>query len=343
GGFCFGYLGGWDQIYKKFAQGTYVAADWAVLSVYCCNWAVNLVYNLCDTTYRPPCNPATWILRPNPPKSYFAQNHNKWVSIKYAGDQTLTLWKANEVETNPVTNITETTATGGGNVKSDGGFPITARGVCWSNSSSPTIANSHTIDGSGTGIFASNLTGLTANTPYYVRAYATNSKGTMYGNQVSFTTSSVASFFIGQRYGGGKIFYIDATGQHGLIAATGNQATEIQWYNGSFILTGASGTGIGAGNANTNLIVAGQGAGTYAAKICFDLVLNGYSDWYLPSKDELDQLYINRLAVGGFTSNAYWSSSEDNINNAWKQHFDYGFQYNTGKYYLYSVRAIRAF
>lgn len=86
-----------------------------------------------------------------------------------------------------------TTATSGGNISSDGGAAITARGVCWNTSAGPTVANSKTIDGTGTGIFASSVTGLTAGTIYYIRAYATNSAGTAYGNEVSFNTFSSAS------------------------------------------------------------------------------------------------------------------------------------------------------
>lgn len=93
------------------------------------------------------------------------------------------------LSTTSISNITASTASSGGNITSDGGCAVTARGVCWSTSTSPTISNSHTTDGSGTGSFTSNLTGLTASTTYYVRAYATNSTGTAYGNQVSFTTS----------------------------------------------------------------------------------------------------------------------------------------------------------
>ena len=85
--------------------------------------------------------------------------------------------------------ITTTTATTGGNIMYDGGAPITARGVCWSTSANPTIADSITNDGTGTGTFTSDLTGLTANTTYNVRAYATNSMGTMYGTVVSFNTA----------------------------------------------------------------------------------------------------------------------------------------------------------
>ena len=92
------------------------------------------------------------------------------------------------VSTTSISNIAQTTATSGGNVTSDGGATVTARGVCWSTSSNPTTANSHTSDGSGIGTFISSLTALTANTLYYVRAYATNNVGTAYGNEVSFTT-----------------------------------------------------------------------------------------------------------------------------------------------------------
>jgi|GEM_PF-1535238 len=89
-----------------------------------------------------------------------------------------------------VSAITQTTAQSGGNITSDGGSAVTARGVCWSMSPTPTIADDTTVNGSGTGSFTSSITGLTASTPYYVRAYATNSAGTGYGNEVSFTTSS---------------------------------------------------------------------------------------------------------------------------------------------------------
>jgi hypothetical protein len=93
------------------------------------------------------------------------------------------------VTTNSVTNIKSTTATCGGNVTSDGGASVTARGVCWNTSPTPTIRNPRTINGSGTGKFTSLITGLNQHTHYYVRAYATNNHGTAYGNQQVFTTS----------------------------------------------------------------------------------------------------------------------------------------------------------
>ena len=93
--------------------------------------------------------------------------------------------------TTAATNITSTSATSGGSISSDGGAAITARGVCWSTTQNPTIAGNKTSDGTGTGSFASSLQGLTPVTPYFVRAYATNSAGTSYGNSTTFTTLSL--------------------------------------------------------------------------------------------------------------------------------------------------------
>ena len=92
------------------------------------------------------------------------------------------------VTTLEIAGLSQTTAVAGGNVTSDGGAEVTARGVCWSTSQEPTVEGEHTTDGSGTGEYQSNLSGLTANTTYYIRAYATNSEGTAYGEEISFTT-----------------------------------------------------------------------------------------------------------------------------------------------------------
>ena len=101
--------------------------------------------------------------------------------------------KSLKLSTEAVSNITDTTAESGGNITDDGGSAVTARGVCYSTSANPTIADNITTDGSGTGSFTSNLTGLTTNTTYYVRAYATNANGTAYGNEQSFTTLNSSS------------------------------------------------------------------------------------------------------------------------------------------------------
>lgn len=92
--------------------------------------------------------------------------------------------------TTDVTEITATSGKSGGNILDNGGFNVTARGVCWNTMGNPDVSDQHTTNGSGNGSFTSNLSGLAAGTTYQVRAYATNSMGTSYGNEVTFTTSS---------------------------------------------------------------------------------------------------------------------------------------------------------
>lgn len=151
---------------------------------------------------------------------------------------------------------------------------------------------------------------------------------------------------IGANYGGGKIAYILQQGDsgytanqlHGLIVAP---VSVIVWSN-DYAITGATGTALGTGDANTNKIVSSQGAGNYAAKLCADLVLNGYNDWYLPSKDELNKLYINKNEIG-FSNSVYWSSSEYDNTNAWGQFFTNGNQAPANKFANAVVVATRAF
>jgi uncharacterized protein (TIGR02145 family) len=101
------------------------------------------------------------------------------------------------LSTTTVSSITETTSVSGGNITNDGGDTVTSRGVCWSTSSNPTPADNSSVNGSGTGSFTSNLSGLTGGTTYYVRGYAINSLGTAYGNEVSFTTRSSSGVMYG--------------------------------------------------------------------------------------------------------------------------------------------------
>jgi len=134
---------------------------------------------------------------------------------------------------------------------------------------------------------------------------------------------------------------------HGFIVTQNNIGTSIKWYNGVFSVTGAYDTLVGSGQANTSTIISTQGSGNYVAKACDTLTLNGYTDWYLPSKHELNKLYVNRTAIGGFTNGYYWSSSETTLNaptRVWVQNLNTGIQYDGYKdVNFYYIRAIRSF
>lgn len=203
-------------------------------------------------------------------------------------------------------------------------------------------ADQSPVSGNASVLVSANLTSLISGANYHFRVKAVNSLGTSLGNDMSF----ISNLTIGQSFGGGLIFYLDNTGQHGLIAAPTDQSTGIRWHNGTNIPINTTGLSIGSGQTNTARIITVQGSGNYAAKMCSDLILNNYDDWFLPSKDELNTMYSNLKAkgLGNFSDGHYWSSSEyTNNSNAWYQYFGLGTQNSAGKEYEYYVRAIRAF
>jgi len=157
----------------------------------------------------------------------------------------------------------------------------------------------------------------------------------------------VAKFKIGQEFDGGKIFYIDEMGEHGLIAALEDQFRgEIFWQDGIERSSGAINMSIGYGNSNTEKIIVKNVKENYPAKICYDLKLNGYEDWYLPSLKELEELYKQRDIIGGFQNYYYWSSSEMDKEKSWVKAFiNEGKNIPCAKNYnpLSAVRAIRSF
>jgi hypothetical protein len=152
---------------------------------------------------------------------------------------------------------------------------------------------------------------LSYNTVYYLRAYATNSIGTAYSQQVQFKTLNT-QYTVGQNFQGGKIFYIDSTGEHGLIFPVIYFYEEKRWAGWPYgdSLVGTTLTDVGAGKLNTQKILAsGNNDPISAARYCDDLVLNGYSDWFLPSAGELA---LVKAAVGPLeiSGSLYWTSTE---------------------------------
>lgn len=204
------------------------------------------------------------------------------------------------------------------------------------NYGSTVTATQSPVKGSTNTIVSAIITGLTYNMTYYFRLVATNSLGTSYGSNISFT----AVYRKGGNFYGGIIVYVDSTGQHGLVCAPTDQNTGIQWGCYGTTISGANGLDFGTGRQNTIDIVNGCSTGTYAAKICHDLVLNGYNDWYLPSLRELYLMGPN-ASDGGLSYQTYWSSSQKDGQHAWTWSFmgqDYGPK-NSFNY----VRAVRSF
>ncbi len=230
------------------------------------------------------------------------------------------------ITTNAITGITSNSATFGGTISNANGNQIMERGIVYSTSPNPTISSNKIMIGSGIGTFDT-ISGLgyqyahllNPNTTYYVRAYAvTENNISAYGNEVSFTTLSV-----GQAGPGGGIVFFNKGNTIGgwqyleTAASTNNDSTGLTW--------GCIGTSIGtqvtvgSGESNTSLIVAGCNEASFAAKICNDLVLGGQTDWFLPSRDELNLMYKNLHTnnQGNFSTLAgYWSSTENDAQNA---------------------------
>jgi|WetSurSiteA1Bulk_404760.scaffolds.fasta_scaffold02741_4 uncharacterized protein (TIGR02145 family) len=228
--------------------------------------------------------------------------------------------------TTPASDITTNSVTSGGNITSDGGFEVTARGVCWSTSSNPTLADSHSNDGTGTGSYTSYIAGLMADTQYFIRAYAINSGGTAYGYQTSFTTyPDLGSIIFNPdlTYGStsdidGNIYKTIVIGSQTWMAENLrtkklNDGTPLQfvpegqlwnsttpaysiWYNGFY-------------GAHYNLYVVRTG------KLC-------PSGWHMPSIDEMKTLidYLGGRSVAGGklkeAGTAHWKSPNAGATNS---------------------------
>ena len=290
----------------------------------------------------------------------YATNEN---GTGYGAQYTVSTGLLPSISTNSVTAITENSFTSGGTIISDGGCPITAKGICWSVSPNSTTDNEVTNEGVSIDGFSSSATNLLSNLTYYARAYVTNSVGTAYGEEIVINSAAPNGLYIGQSYAGGIIFYLDDTGEHGLVSADiDQQIINLEGGDqnrrcpvGTFFETD---TIIGSGAQNTTNIISACNTSSNVAYICDNLVLNGYDDWFLPSIDELNLMFQNlrNNGLGNFVSggciDTYASSSSENGGlEFFSILFDSTCGRGKGSFYNYNmrrnegvnIRAIRAF
>ena len=274
------------------------------------------------------------------------------------------------VKTDTVAAITQNTAICGGNVTEQGSSPVISRGVCWSISQNPTISDAITTDGSGTGSFTSNITGLKANTTYYVSAYAINSTGTGYGNQVSFTTAggtgddpcSGLISVIDPR--DGQVYPVVRIGDQCWLQKNMNFETGTNWcyaYDTSYCNTYGRlydwHTALGVCPSGWHL-PSDEEWTTLTAFLGGEFIagskMKSVNGWYFNGNGTNSSgftalpggnCYRNEL-FNGRTSRAYfWSSTETSSINAWNRHLYYNKEDvsrdNYGKTHGFSVRCVK--
>ena len=186
--------------------------------------------------------------------------------------------------------------------------------------------------------------------------YALHALHALHAKTAEYVPNLPSPLQIGDTHAGGIIFYLDPDGVHGLVAAPSDQSTGAAWGCDGTDISGAPnvtnfpptgpGADIGWGAVNTAAIVNNCETVDIAARLCDTLVLNGYSDWFLPSAEELNFMYINlHLAgLGGFAACSYWSSTEFDSEFAWFRFFNYGgTHWHLPKTFYMGVRAVRAF
>jgi hypothetical protein len=249
------------------------------------------------------------------PSTYYLRAVAKVNGVYYYGDEKI----VNTVNNKPIINTLNSpiydsgfTATVTGEVISTGSSPITSSGVCWSYTSNPTISdNINYTNYQSYPYFVSNLTGWTVNNVIYARAFAINGGGVGYGDVIHFMPNN---YQIGSLAYGGIIAYIEYTTDpfvpHGLIARQFDLAGHYIW--GCGFRTYASESSYGYGKYNTEQIMKRCDHTNTAAKVCYDLTDGGYTDWFLPSPNELLILFQNLKDnnLGNMTNAAYWSSKE---------------------------------
>lgn len=251
-----------------------------------------------------------------------------------------TLGKVPATATKPATNITPGTARFNGSVNPGNLSTIVSfeYGTDSVYGSSIKAVPSPVTGNVQVDVYA-DIIGLTTGKTYHYRVAATNDAGTVYGSDKTFR----ANYELGEFIYGGIIFYLDQTGEHGLICAPTDQSLAALW--GNCTPAGATGKEIGTGKGNTLDIVNGCPGMETAARLCYDLEINGYNDWFLPSINELALIFNNlhQKGLGGFKDTFYWSSTQDKYG-AWVMSFRYGSKSNHRRdEKAIFTRAIRAF
>jgi hypothetical protein len=179
---------------------------------------------------------------------------------------------------------------------------------------------------------------VTANGPF--------GNGLYFFDGVGWLKLTAVTYYMGQHAGGGVVFYLDPSGLHGMIASETDEPASYPYGCNTDTIPGANGTALGTGSGNTSAILSVCSDPDIAAKACDNLVVDGYNDWYLPSRDELDTMFIHKDTIGGFNPNYYWSSSEQSIPGAWIVDFNAVYPnieaWTNKSGYMY-VRCIRKF
>ncbi len=224
------------------------------------------------------------------------------------------------LNTLPVKEITIKSAKIGGTVSNIGSSAVSERGICWSTLPNPNINNSVMKSGTGEGSFEVTIEGLNKGTKYYVRAYAKNNAGVGYGNELEFTTTNLESVQVN-----GYTLYIHPSNSGNFAWGKNNETT------------GA--TNLNDGRANTDII--SQLNGSYAAKICSDLVSEGFSDWYLPARNEMEAIKQNASNLSSVPSGQYWTSTEASAQTAFWTTFVSGPPPNNIKTATATCRCVR--
>jgi len=274
------------------------------------------------------------------------------------------------ITTNNASDISSSSVKSGGTISYTGNGVINRSGVCYSTSQAPTLDDLVLENTPFLNDFNLIITNLVDNSAYYLRAFAEIDNVIYYGNEVNFSTLLLQTYNIGDiGPGGGYVFYLDNTNSHGLEVAPSSTQFQTQWGCYSTSITGTE-SDFGTGAANSNIILEYhdnidfysnptqcqeyvapvgviQSTGDVAAKKCNDLVYNGFSDWFLPSKAELELAYTNLKVQGlGDFGNDWLASSTQSASDYKKIDivlFNDGDSWGYWKHDLVDYRAIRSF